>query len=276
MECQPHCPSEWNALYHGCREAFTHYFPEVSGSVLAFHTFDKLVKGDGVFPEEIAVFGEQYAAMVGQPFAIREMNKGYAATLSAVQPLFSGGRIVAGNKLTAIQQEAMRLKRSLTEKEVLQKVTECFWQIATVRYHLQTLDAADRQMEAVLSDTQRAVTIEIPDAEPVDPHLWYASAESAVELREEWQLAGRQVEAQRWQVRMERGKHLPTFAVGVMGMQSGFGGLSPQDGYGRLIPFSVQIAWMNAGNVRVSVFSFGLFRTFCMLFISIHKPIFLM
>lgn len=257
------------------REAFTNYFPEVSASVLAFHTFDKLVKGDGVFPEEIAVFGESYAAMVGQPFSLREMNKGYTATVSAVQPLFSGGRIVAGNKLAAIQQEAMRLQRSLTEKEVLQKVTECFWQIASVRYHLQTLDAADRQMETVLTETQNqvaagvatrnallrvqlrkqelasnrltlensehillmllaqqigladeTVTIELPEAEPMDPRQLYASVENAVELREEWQLVGRQVEAQRWQVRMERGKHLPTFAVGVTGMQSGFGGLS--------------------------------------------------
>lgn len=257
------------------REAFTNYFPEVSASVLAFHTFDKLVKGDGVFPEEIAAFGEQYAAMVGQPFSLREMNKGYTATVSAMQPLFSGGRIVAGNQLAAIQQEAMRLQRSLTEKEVLQKVTECFWQIASVRYHLQTLDAADRQMEAVLSDTKNlveagvvtrnallrvqlrkqelasnrltlensehillmllaqqigladeTVTIELPEVTPMDPRQLYASAENAVELREEWQLAGRQVEAQRWQVRMERGKHLPTFAVGVTGMQSGFGGFS--------------------------------------------------
>lgn len=257
------------------REAFTNYFPEVSASVLAFHTFDKLVKGDGVFPEEIAVFGEPYAAIVGQPFSLREMNKGYTATVSAVQPLFSGGRIVAGNKLAAIQQEAMRLQRSLTEKEVLQKVTECFWQIASVRYHLQTLDAADRQMETVLTETQNqvaagvatrnallrvqlrkqelasnrltlensehillmllaqqigladeTVTIELPEVVPMDPRQLYASAENAVELREEWQLVGRQVEAQRWQVRMERGKHLPTFAVGVTGMQSGFGGLS--------------------------------------------------
>ena len=75
------------------REAFTNYFSEVSASVLAFHTFDKLVKGDGVFPEEIAVFGEQYAAMVGQPFSLREMNKGYTATVSVVQPLFRLSRL---------------------------------------------------------------------------------------------------------------------------------------------------------------------------------------
>ena len=169
----------------------------------------------------------------------------------------------------------MRLQRSLTEKEVLQKVTECFWQIASVRYHLQTLDAADRQMETVLTETQNqvaagvatrnallrvqlrkqelasnrltlensehillmllaqqigladeTVTIELPEVVPMDTRQLYASAENAVELREEWQLVGRQVEAQCWQVRMERGKHLPTFAVGVTGMQSGFGGLS--------------------------------------------------
>lgn len=48
----------------------------------------------------------------------------------------------------------------------------------------------------------------------------------AVARREEMLLMDKQVEAGQWQVRMERGKHLPSLAVGLMGYNAGLGGLS--------------------------------------------------
>ncbi len=36
----------------------------------------------------------------------------------------------------------------------MQKVTECYWQLATVRYNLSTIEAAEKQMEAVMTQVE--------------------------------------------------------------------------------------------------------------------------
>ena len=72
----------------------------------------------------------QFAPLIGTPFTISELNRGYAVSGTIVQPLFHGGQIVYGNKLAGVQQDVMILKQQLSEKEVLQKVTECYWKLA--------------------------------------------------------------------------------------------------------------------------------------------------
>lgn len=257
------------------REAYTQYFPKISASMLAFYSFDELVKGDGVIPQEIALLGAQFAPMVGQPFSYNELDRGYTASLSIMQPLYAGGQIRTGNKLADIQRDAMRLQLEMKEKDVVTRVTDAYWQIAQVQYNLQTLDAADRQMSEALKTVQtyvdagltqrndllkvqlrqqelasnrlklnnaehvlrlllaqmvgmagEDVNINANSIEPEPPGSVFVNSQDAVLKRPELQLAQKAVEAGQLQVKMERGKHLPTLAVGLMGMQTGFGGLS--------------------------------------------------
>ncbi len=257
------------------REAYTNYFPQIEAQVLAFHSFDKLIKGDGIIPQEIAALGEQFAPLAGQPFSYSELNRAYSATLSVMQPIYTGGQITTGNKLAAVQTDAVRLQRELKELEVVQKVTENYWQIATVKYNLQTLDAADKQVATAektvgdylaaglttrndllkvqlrkqelassrlkLNNAERLlrlllaqmvgltgddVDIANTSVSADDPQTIFVSSIEAAAQRRELQLASKGVEAQELQVKMERGKLLPTVAVGVVGLQSGFGGLS--------------------------------------------------
>lgn len=139
------------------KEAFTQYFPQISANVMAFHAFDKLIKSDGTIPPEIMMLGEQFAGMVGMPYEIRELDRGYTASLSVTQPLFAGGQIYNGNKLAALQEDVMKLQLQLKEKDIEQKVTENYWQIAQVKYNLSTLDAADRQLQAVYALVEQYV-----------------------------------------------------------------------------------------------------------------------
>ena len=151
-------------------EAWTKYFPQVSANVMAFYAFDKLIKSDGTYPQELAALsamapsmgesGAMLAAlgqMAGQPYSISELNRGYSATLSAMQPIYAGGQITTGNKLAALQQEVREMQLRLTEKDIVQKVTENFWQIAQLKYNLRTLDAADRQLSAVYKQVENYV-----------------------------------------------------------------------------------------------------------------------
>ena len=131
------------------KEAFTKYFPHISANVMAFRMFDEMVKADGNYPQEIAALSTQFVPLIGTPFTVSEFNRAYAVSASLIQPLYYGGEIVNRNKLARVKQDVTTLKQQLTEKDVVQKVTECYWQLACVRYNLRTIGAAEKQVEAV-------------------------------------------------------------------------------------------------------------------------------
>ena len=130
-------------------EARTKYYPQISANVMAFHAFDKMVKGDGVIPPEVAAISPALADYVGQPYAVSELNSAYTATLTAMQPIYTGGQLRTANRLAALQRDVEELKLHLQEHELEQKIIENYWQIAAVKYNLTTLDAADRQVAEV-------------------------------------------------------------------------------------------------------------------------------
>lgn len=136
------------------REAFTNYFPRISANVMAFRSFDELVKVGFTIPQEIALLCPLLAPLSDMFLGFKELNRGYAASATIVQPLYYGGQIVNGNKIARVQQDIMTLKSQMTEKNVLQKVTECFWQLAQVRYNLNTIEAAEKQVDAVMKQVE--------------------------------------------------------------------------------------------------------------------------
>ncbi|MEE0984957.1 MAG: efflux RND transporter permease subunit, partial [Bacteroidaceae bacterium] len=261
------------------REAFTKYFPEISANLLAFHAFDKMVKQDGYYPQELAALGQinpAFAALAGQPYSIRELDKGYAAMATLTQPLFVGGQIVNGNRLADIGKQVAELQAELQTKDLLQKVTENYYQIVKLKLNLATIRSAQEQLHAIYREVQSYVDagvttrndllrvrlelqrlssdsltvgnahhvmclllaqqtgmagekIDVQDMALADiesPLNYYISPDDAVAARQELALAQKGVEAGKLKVRMERGKHLPTVAVGLSVSNVGLGGLS--------------------------------------------------
>ena len=257
------------------KEVFTKYFPDIQANVMAFRAFDDMVSGDGTVPMEIAAINPELAVYAGMPFSYSEFNRAYSASLVLTQPLYAGGQIRAGNRLAKIGEEAVALQLRMKEKDVLQKVTENYWQTAAVTYNLGTIDAAEKQVSAVLQTVTNYVNagvttrndllkvqlrqqelasarlrlenarrvlllllaqqiglagqpidIDTQSLQPRNPAEVHVATEEAVSAREELALAEKGVEADEWQVRLERGKRLPSVAVGAMGYSAGFGGLS--------------------------------------------------
>ena len=142
------------------KEAFTKYFPEISANVMAFHAFDKMVKADGYYPQELAALEQinpQLAALAGQPFSVREMDQAYAVMGTVTQPLFAGGQIVNGNRLAAIGQDVAELQMELQTKDILQKVTENYYQIVKLKLNQATVSAAQAQLRAIYKEVQTYV-----------------------------------------------------------------------------------------------------------------------
>lgn len=131
------------------REVFTYYFPRISANVMAIQFFDELINASGSIPQDYASIARLFTATNSTHFNIAEVNRAYALSATLLQPLYFGGQIINGNKLAREQQDIMKLKLQLTESELLQKVTECYWQLACVRYNLNTIEAAEEMMERV-------------------------------------------------------------------------------------------------------------------------------
>ena len=142
------------------REAFTKYFPEISANIMAFHAFDKMLKADGYYPQELMALGQinpQLAALAGQPFSVRELDEAYAVMGTLTQPLFAGGQIVNGNRLADIGKQVAELQAELQTKDLLQKVTENYYQIVKLKLNLATIRSAQEQLHAIYSEVQSYV-----------------------------------------------------------------------------------------------------------------------
>ena len=142
------------------KEAFTKYFPEISANVMAFLAFDKMIQHDGYFPMELAALAQinpNLAALAGQPFSINELDKGLALMATVTQPIFVGGQIVNGNRLANIGKEVAELQTKLQTEEVLQKITENYYQIAKIKYNMATIKSAQAQLHAIYQEVKNYV-----------------------------------------------------------------------------------------------------------------------
>ena len=218
------------------REAFTTYFPQVSASG--------------------GVFQAQHLSLV---------KRGILGSVTAVQPLFAGLKIVSGNKLARLGEEVAQLQLQKTAAEVRERTDTYFWQVVSLRDNLSTIEAVERQLAEIHRQVALSVkaglvttndllrvelrrqevaserlkvenglkvskmllaqhigadwhTFDIAAAafgEPEAPASFYVPVDEALDRRAEYLLSEKNVEAQKYRKRMERGKRLPTVAVGA-------------------------------------------------------------
>ncbi len=242
--------------------AMTNYFPQVSATGAGFVGAKDLMRGEMEMPALAAM-------MPGMgSFPLSMIKKGVVATITAMQPIYTGGRVVNGNRLAAVQQEVRRLQMEMNEKDVRQNVQQYYWKLVSLRGNITTLDAVDEQLRQVHSLTKNyleagminrndLLRVELKQQEvarqrltldngielvrmllaqlcgadlesfdivsenilePQAPESVFKPADQALASRQELQLLDRAVEASRLQVRMERGKNLPSLAIGASGM----------------------------------------------------------
>lgn len=238
------------------REAFTNYFPQISASGGVFQAQHGLVQAD---------FGLSIPQMGSMNLPISMAKRGLFGSVTAVQPLFAGLKIVNGNKLARLGEEVGTLQVQKTEGEVREQTDSYYWQIVSLKEKLATIGAVERQLDEIhrqvelsvkagLVTTNDLLRVELRQqevasnrlkvenglkvsklllaqhigtdwqgfdiaaeafADPEAPDAFYVSVEEALDRRAEYLLAEKNVEAQKYQKRMERGKYLPTVGVGA-------------------------------------------------------------
>ena len=148
------------------KEAFTNYFPNISGTGLWFNANKGMAKMDMNLSEQIspelgAVLTQslppEALAALGSPIGISMMKKGTIGSLMAVQPLFAGGQIINGNKLAKVGEDVSRLQMQLSENEVLKQTEQYYWQLVSLQQKMKTVEA----VEALLQDIHKDVDVAV-------------------------------------------------------------------------------------------------------------------
>ena len=148
------------------REAFTNYFPNVSGTGLWFNANKGMAKTELNLSEQITpelgmalaqALPTEALAALGNPVSISMMKNGTIGSLMAVQPLFAGGQIINGNKQAKVGEDVSRLQLQLSENEVEKQTEQYYWQLVSMQQKMKTVEA----VEALLQDIRKDVDVAV-------------------------------------------------------------------------------------------------------------------
>ena len=148
------------------KEAFTKYFPNISGTGFWFNANKGTARMDvnpsQMIPAEIgAAMAQQFPAealaALQSPISMSMLKNGTVAGVNAVQPVFAGGQIVNSNKLARVGEEAARLQLELSDNEVERQTEQYYWQLVSLQEKLKTIAAVDTLLGDIYKDVDVAV-----------------------------------------------------------------------------------------------------------------------
>lgn len=122
------------------KEAFTKYFPEIGATGLAFWANHHVLQYNVLDLIELGI-----------------IKKGRSGGIQALQPIFTGGQIVNGNKLASVGEEVARLRETQTLDDLRLNTETIFWKLASLEATKQTLHGAVTTLDSIENQVQAAV-----------------------------------------------------------------------------------------------------------------------
>ncbi len=148
------------------KEAFTKFFPNVSGTGLWFNA-NRGMASYTINPTDMQpssamgmlsqMLPAEALAAFASPISMSMMKNGTIGSLMAVQPVFAGGQIVNGNKLAKVGEDVSHLQLQLSENEVEKTTHQYFWQMVSLQEKMKTLQAAEALLNDIYKDVDVAV-----------------------------------------------------------------------------------------------------------------------
>lgn len=168
-------------------EALSAYFPSVSAMGIAFHALNPLlhltitdVLGTSDMAYTLQNRVKEWALPNGVNTEYNALHYGYSGAVTLSQPVFAGGRIVNGNRLAALGQQASKVKLSLQKRSTCEQVQKDFYQILALQEKKKTLDVLQAMLDTLVRDASAAV----------DAGLVVGSDLSAVKLKQSELVSG--------------------------------------------------------------------------------------
>lgn len=144
------------------KEAFTNYFPEVSGTGAWFNANHGLARTElstgGLLPPELgAMLPPELLGALPASVPVSFLKNGTVGGVTATMPVFAGGRIVNGNKLAKVGEEVAGLQQTLTEDEIVFTTNTYFWQVINLEEKLKTIGSIQEMLDRLQKDVETAV-----------------------------------------------------------------------------------------------------------------------
>lgn len=144
------------------KSAFTNYFPNISAGGIMFEAQKNLMEietaggnlpvYDGN-PANLAT-ATQFAYLPGGTLGL--LKKGTIGYINVVQPIFTGGRVINGNKLASLGEDVSIYKEKLTKDEILLKTEEQYWLIVSLEEKSKTINKYEDLLKRLLSQVDDA------------------------------------------------------------------------------------------------------------------------
>ena len=148
------------------KNAYSKYLPSVSANAAYFHANDDLIKKNiSLSAEEQQELGSVISQMGLDPTVLASlpssydfnmMKHGTIAQVMAMEPIYAGGQITAGNKLAKLQTEVRKLQLMQSRDEVVSSTETYYNQLLTLYEKMKTVDVADRQLSRIHQDAENA------------------------------------------------------------------------------------------------------------------------
>lgn len=136
-------------------QALTKYFPQISGTAMGYHSLHPLLEpsidniGNNTVREILTTLYNEYGEALGLPSSLSFLQYGYMAGVSAIQPVYVGGKIVNGNRLAKVGVEAAELQQLIAERDLLETVEESYWLVVGLRDKQTTLTATTHLLDTI-------------------------------------------------------------------------------------------------------------------------------
>lgn len=153
-------------------QAFTKYFPQVQGTAFGFHALHPIIEvgiddiGNASVRDLLTTLYGNYGAALGLDNTLNLFEHGYMVGVTAVQPIFVGGKIVAGNQLAKVGVEAAKLQAEIAQREQLEQVEQAYWLVYGLQQKQGIIDDANRLLDTLYIAVEAAVQAGL--ALPVD------------------------------------------------------------------------------------------------------------
>jgi len=144
------------------KSAFTNYFPNVSAGGFMWNAKKSLIEmgmqgGDlPVYDGDPANLGSATQFAYFPSSTIGLLKKGTIGYINAIQPIFTGGRIIYGNKLASLGEDVSELKDKMTEDEILLKTEEQYWLIVSLEEKSRTIKKYEELLNRLLLQVEDA------------------------------------------------------------------------------------------------------------------------
>ncbi len=144
-------------------QAFTNYFPQVKATAMGYHSLHPMVEvgiddiNNASVRDLLTTLYGNYGAALGLGNTLSLFQYGYQAGVTALQPVYMGGKIVAGNQLAKVGVEAARLQTEIAERDLLEQVEESYRLVVGLTEKQNTLQTYTALLDTVHRTVQVAV-----------------------------------------------------------------------------------------------------------------------